>query len=46
MKYGPVHAPGVTLCLPFHCLIIQVPFLRFISQKETEGEKGKGSERR
>ena len=42
-KYGPVHAPGVTLCLPFHCLIIQVPFLWFISQKETEGEKGKGS---
>ena len=45
MKYGKVHAPGVTLCLPFHCLIIQVPFLRCISSKETEGEKGKGSER-
>ena len=46
MKYGKVHAQGVTLCLPFHCFIIQVPFLWFISSKETEGEKGKRSERR
>ena len=45
MKYGKIHAQGVIPCLPFHCFITRVPFLCFISEKETEGEKGKGSER-
>ena len=45
MKYGKVHAQGVTLCLPFPCFIIQVPFLFLISSKVIDGEKGKGSKR-
>ena len=42
MKYGRVHAQGVTLCFTFHCFIIQVPFLWFISYKETRRREGKG----